>query len=116
MNKVKCNLCNKENGIQSFYDVAGGMYDMPELKISFKFVCNKCWNILCEAKSDLTIIAVQYHRLYNQYNNYEHFLKCNTQMNDNKFYKSNPISRNGKPIYVGNRRKEIELLLQGTKD
>jgi len=105
---VKCLLCESKEDSRSFFGCAGGMYDMPEIAMSFETVCHSCWGDLCLAQNDLTIIAVQYSRLYHSYTNYKEFLRGNVQMNDNKFNRSNPIFRNGVAILVGNRRKEIE--------
>ena len=87
------------------------MYDMPRLSLSFSNVCTKCKSILVEYKSDLTEIAVQYHRNYHIYSNYKHFIKSNPQLDDNKFGRSNLIFRDGAPIRVGDRREEIEAIL-----
>ena len=107
---TKCQLCGSKEASKSFFDSAGERYDMPIIKFSFKTVCSSCWNALCLAKSDLTDISVQYHREYNEHKNYKDFLNKNALMDDNRFYKSNPIFRNGVAVRVGDRRKEIERL------
>lgn len=110
-----CEICKLKKCTESFYHTAGGMYDMPEFTFSFKKVCKICRNWLCVAKSDLNVIAVQYHLSYRNYKSYKSFLSSNVQMNNNKFYKSNPISRNGIPVLVGDRYHEIKKILDKTK-
>jgi hypothetical protein len=102
----KCLLCENE-GTKSFYDNAGSMYDMKRIDLMFDNLCHKCWSDVCVLKSDLTTIAVQYHEKYYSYKSAEDFLKENIQLDDNNFGRSNPISRDGKKIFVGDRRKEI---------
>ena len=112
---MSCQICNNENDTESFYNNAGSMYDMPYIIINFTNICKSCWSDLALMQSDLTNIAVQYHRRYHDFKNYEHFLKANPQMDDNKFYKQNLIFRNGLPIYVSDRRKEIEYFINKHK-
>jgi len=107
----KCPMCKKEEGNYTFNQHAGDMYDMPRLIFNFEKLCEGCHNILCTAKSDLTTIAVQYHSNYHNYKNYKVFLESNMQMDDNRFYRSNPIYKKGVPVLVGNRRKEIEEII-----
>lgn len=103
----KCQICQTNYATKSFHDTAGDMYDMKPVPLNFTAVCKKCWDLLALAKSDLTTIAVQYHRDNDDYHDHKDFLKSNVQMDDNAFYRSNPIFRDGKPIFVGTRRKEI---------